>query len=68
MDAFEGLTSEEYRGLQALGYSEDEILKMTPAEAKAAYWNKIEKSIEKDSDLTRELQSVLDTPEKGNKI
>ena len=67
MDAVEGLTSEEYKGLRALGYSKDDILKMSPDEAKAAYWNKIEKSVEKDGELMLELESVLGAAQRGDK-
>ena len=56
----EGLTTAQVEGLQRLGYSIDELRKMSLDTAKAAYWNKIERSIEHEDGLADELHSVLE--------
>ena len=56
----EGLTLAQVQGLERLGYSIEEIGKMSLNAAKAAYWNKIERSVEHEDDLTDELHSVLE--------
>ena len=56
----EGLTTAQVEGLKRLGYSIEEIREMSLDAAKAAYWNKIERSAQHEDDLAAELHSVLE--------